>query len=168
MGISSAVPKWKMAGTLSQDGGRGSVVIWTDALAGAAAEYDSGSADIRGAEGFNGSLAWTSSDDGVLRSSIGLPRGVLTAKADVLSDAILLPRFAPYAKQIADSGDAHVIRFSPPGVQPFDVWFSRRTALPERAVFYGEDHTYTVLTTIEPSARSRCPFPFVKTTQSYP
>ena len=143
MGMSSTIPKWAMAGTLSQDGERGSVVIWTDAPAGAAAEYDYGSEDIRGAQGFNGDVAWTSSDDGVLRSSIGLPRGVLAAKAYVLSDAILLTRFVRYAKEIAGSDDVHVIRFSPPGVQPFDVWFSRRTALPERAIFYGEDtHVY--------------------------
>lgn len=143
MGISSTIPKWTMAGTLSQDGARGSVTIWTDARAGAAAEYDDGPEDLRGAEGFNGSFAWTSSIDGVLRSSIGLPRSVLAGKADVLSGAILLPAFVRYAKQIAGSSDAHVIRFSPPGVQPFDVWFSPRTALPERAVFYGEDtHVY--------------------------
>jgi Aspartyl protease/PDZ domain len=143
MGISSTIPKWAMAGTISEGGERGSVTIWTDALAGAAAEYDYGSEDLRGAEGFNGSVAWTSSADGVLRSSIGLPRGVLAGKAYVLSEAILLPRFAPYAKQIAGSNEADVIRFSPPGVPPFDVWFSRQTALPERAVFYGEDtHVY--------------------------
>jgi Aspartyl protease len=142
-GISSTIPKWAMTGTLSQDRERGSVLIWTDARAGATAEYDYGPEDVRGAEGFNGSLAWTSSTDGVLRSSIGLPRSVLAAKAYVLSGAILLPTFDRYAKQIADSNDAHVIRFSPPGVQPFDVWFSRRTALPERAAFYGEDtHVY--------------------------
>lgn len=143
VGISSTIPKWTMAGTISQDGERGTVVIWTDALAGAAAEYDYGPEDLRGAEGFNGSTAWTSSSDGVERSSIGLPRGVLGGKAYVLSDAILLPRFARYATQITDSSEVHVIRFSPPGVQPFDVWFSRSTGLPERAVFYGEDtHVY--------------------------
>jgi len=128
---------------------KGTQEQWQDLAGGRYADYQE-AGPISGADGYDGRDYWVRDSSGNVHVE-----GATEARLQAIDNAFL-NGYALYrpdhggatlaAQEDQQSGSAtyHVVRVTPPGGSPLDLWFDARTGLPYRAVLPLGAQTYTL------------------------